>query len=241
MGGFFYELGRLAGPSVRKAKWVLRSLTGTEAEAIQAEYEAGRDLAAALAREVEIDSDAELGQLLGELGNRLAGRVTNKQRRFQFAALRTADPNAFALPGGFVFVTRPLVELCNRDRAELAFILGHEMGHVIRKHAIDRMLANTVVSAAVRAAPVAGFVRSQIGQVVMQLLEQGYSQDQELDADVLGVRLARSAGFDGTAAVRMLTRLKQVCAQPPGPFAYFSSHPSFDVRIDNVNRFLHGT
>ena len=75
MAGFLYQLGKLFGPKLRKAKWVLRSLTGTEAEAIQAELEVGRDLAQAVAREMELEQDPDVSRLLSEVGGRLAGRV----------------------------------------------------------------------------------------------------------------------------------------------------------------------
>ena len=209
MGGFFRELGKLAGPKFRKAKWLFQSLTGTEADAIRAEFEMGRDLSQAFAQEMEVDSDPTVCRLLDELSGRLVSRVKNKQRRFAFHAVRAAEPNAFALPGGFIWVTRPLLELCGSNPDEVAFILGHEMGHVIRKHAIDRLMTSSVLNTALRAVPVGGFLRSQAGGILMGLLHQRYSQDQELDADQLGVRLARSAGFDAAAAIRLLDRLRR--------------------------------
>jgi predicted Zn-dependent protease len=238
VAGFFYQLGKMAGPKVRKAKWILRSLTGTEAEAIQAEYEVGRDLAKALAVEMQGVNDPHIAQLLDELGSRLSSRVKNRQRRFEFRAVESPHANAFALPGGFICVTRSLLELCEFDPHELAFILGHEMSHVIRKHAMDRLMTNSILDTAIRAAPVGGLFRSQIGGILRNLLEQSYSQDQELDADELGVRLAHSAGFDVTAAVRLMTRLKQTSGSAPGLSEYFSSHPPFDLRIKRIERAL---
>jgi predicted Zn-dependent protease len=238
MAGFFYQLGRLAGPKIRKANWFFRSLTGTEAEAIAAEFQVGRDLAQAIEREMELDPDPCVGQVLQEVGTRLAGRVKSRHRKFAFRSLQAADANAFALPGGFVSVTRPLVELCERNPDEVAFILGHEMAHVIRRHAMDRMMTSTVLNAAMRAVPVGGLVRSQLGGILRQLLEQRYSQDQELDADQLGVRLARAAGFRADAAIQLLERLKRRSGEAPGIGEYFSSHPPFDLRITRVRQFL---
>jgi predicted Zn-dependent protease len=238
MAGFFYHLGKLAGPRIRKANWLFRSLTGTEAEAIQAEFQVGRDLAQAIPQEWELDPDPVTAQLLQEIGARLAGRVKNRHRSFAFQALQAEESNAFALPGGFIWVTRPLVELCERNPDELAFILGHEMAHVIRKHAMDRMMTNSVLNAAIRAVPVGGLVRSQLGGILRQLLEQRYSQDHELDADQFGVRLARAAAFQPEAAIQLLERLKQRSSEPPGIGEYFSSHPPFELRIARVRRFL---
>jgi predicted Zn-dependent protease len=234
--GFFYQLGKMTGPKVRKAKWILRSLTGTEAEAIQAEYEVGRDLAKALAIEWQPANDPRVSQLLDHIGSRLSSRVANRHRKFAFYAVRSPHANAFALPGGFIWVTESLVELCGFNRDEVAFILGHEMGHVIRRHAMERLMTSSILDAAIRTAPVGGLFRSPIGGVLRNLLEQSYSQDQELDADRLGVRLARSAAFDPAAAARLLARLKHAPSEVPGLSEYFSSHPPLDVRIRHINR-----
>lgn len=238
MAGFFYQLGKLAGPRFRKANWLFRSLTGTEADAIRAEFQVGRDLAHAVAQEMQLDPDPDIGQILREVGTRLAGRVKDRHRSFAFQSLQATESNAFALPGGFIWVTRPLVELCERNLDEVAFILGHEMAHVVRRHAMDRMMTNSVLDAAIRAVPVGGLVRSQLGGILRQLLTQRYSQDQELDADQLGARLARAAGFRPDAAIQLLDRLKRRSGEVPGIGEYFSSHPPFDLRIGRVRELL---
>jgi predicted Zn-dependent protease len=238
VGGLFYQLGRLAGPKIRKAKWVLRSLTGTEAEAIQAEFEVGRDMATEVARELEVDDDAEVRRWLDDIAARLAARVKNRQRRFTIGAVRAPQANAFALPGGFIWITRSLVELCAWDAHEVAFVLGHEMGHVIRKHAMERLMTNSLVNTAMRAVPAAGLMRSQLGGLVLNLLEKGYSQDQELDADDIGVRLARAAGFDPAAAIRLMARLADRSRQSGGLDIYFSSHPPFETRVRQVQKYI---
>ena len=105
------------------------------------------------------------------------------------------QPTAFALPGGFIFVARPLVALCERDRDELAFVIAHEMAHVIRRHAIDRLLRQKVLSAASMAAPGRGALGSWVRKVGLEWLERAHSQDDELEADALGVRLTRGLRF----------------------------------------------
>jgi predicted Zn-dependent protease len=238
MAGFFYNLGRMIGPKLRKAQWVVSSLTGTEAETLQAEYEVGRDLAQAFAQQTALDRSPDVESWLGEIGGRLAGCVANRQRRFCFRVVRAAEANAFALPGGFIFVTRPLLELCQWDVNETAFVLGHEMGHVIRQHAIDRLMANSVISAAVgRLTPGRGLIHTPLVGLATSLLNQGYSQEQELEADRVGVALARAAGFDAAAAVRLLARLGTAAGFLG---TYFSSHPPTDLRIRQIERALRG-
>lgn len=239
MGGFFYKLGKSVGPQVRKANWIFRSLTGTEAESIRAEYAVGRDLAQAFLDQVEINRDPELAQWLADLGNQLVVCVKNRQWPFHFYVIQSIEFNAFALPGGFIFLTQALLELCHWDRDELGFVLGHEMGHVLYRHAIDRVMASSMITATVgRLIPSRGLLRAPVTSLISTLLHQGYSQDQELEADRFGVRLLRSAGLEGRAAVRLLTRLQAQTGDASILGSYFSSHPPLDVRIDNVSRLL---
>ena len=257
MESWFYRLGKAVRPAAQKSKWVWQSLTGDEADAIRAEYEAGRELAIKFEHEAEIDHDPTMVALLQEVGGRLARCVKNKERRFAFRTVQLPEPNAFALPGGFVFVTRSLLERCgwcapSNERgqrmvpgdlkAEVAFILGHEMAHVIRGHAIKRLVSSSVISAAALATPVGGWMGRLLVRAGSHFLQHAYSQDQELEADRLGAQLAAAAGFNPLAAIRMLNRLKGLSASDGADKvergSYFSSHPSFDVRTKSLERFI---
>ncbi len=240
MSGLFYNLGKKVGPKVRRAKWFWQSMVGSEADAIKVEHEVGQDLSREIRRQLELDPDPQAEQILNETGNRLAGCVANKLRKFSFQTLKGAEPNAFALPGGFIFVTRSLLELCRWEQSEIAFILGHEMGHVIRGHAMARIISNSAIATASRAAPVRGVLSGWLRKVGVQFLESAYSQDLESEADKLGVRLVRAAGYDAGACVQLLSRLATL-SKPVGQFdlgVYFSSHPPFKVRIQNIEHFL---
>jgi predicted Zn-dependent protease len=239
MAGFFYNLGRMVGPKLRQAQWVVSSLTGTEAEAVQAEYDVGRDLAQALAQQMEVVRHPDVERWLDDIGTRLTATVANKARRFCFRMVKSVEVNAFALPGGFVFLTQPLLELCQWDVHETAFVMGHEMGHVIHHHAIDRLMANSVVSAALsRFAPGRGLIKTPLAGLAASLLNQGYSQDQELDADRTGVQLTHAAGFDATAAARLLARLGANPLETTFLGSYLSSHPPLEVRLRHLERIL---
>lgn len=241
MSGLFYNLGRKVGPKVRKAKWLWQSIAGSEADAIKVEHEVGQDLAREIRRELELDQEPQAEQILNEAGNRLAACVTNKSRKFSFETIKGVEPNAFALPGGFIFVTRSLMEICRWNENEVAFILGHEMGHVIKGHAMARIISNSAIAAASRAAPIRGVLAGWLRKVGVQFLESAYSQDLESEADKLGVRLVAGAGYDPNACAQLLSRLAEL-SPPAGQFdlgGYFSSHPPFKVRIQNINNFLH--
>jgi len=239
-GSLFYNLGKKVGPKVRKARWVWESMTGTEADTIRLEHGVGMDLAGEARKQLRPDPDPEMGRTLDEIGCRLVDRVANRHRSFHFEAFLAGEPNAFALPGGFVFVSRPIVELCRWNRDEVAFIVAHEMGHVIKGHAIDRIVTTSAVSIASRTAPVRGVLGPWLQRVGVQFLETAYSRDQELEADRLSVRLVAAAGYDPEAAVRLLVRLAELKA-PPDPLhlgAYFSTHPTFDLRIRSIRQLL---
>jgi len=240
LSGLFYNLGRKVGPKVRKARWMWQSFTGTEADAIKVEYEVGLDLAREIRQQLEPGREPQTDQVLNEIGNRLAGCVANKSRRFNFETINGGEPNAFALPGGFIFVTQSLVELCRYDTNEIACILGHEMAHIIRGHAMNRIVSNSAIAAASRAAPIRGVLSGWLRKVGVQFLESAYSKELESEADRLGVRLVAAAGYEPAACVQLFTRLDKLKSPSTGLDlgSYFSSHPPFKVRIENIKRQL---
>jgi len=240
LSGLFYNLGRKVGPKVRKARWMWQSVAGSEADAIKVEHEVGQDLAHEIRQQLGRAQDPKINKILNEIGCRLASCTTNKYRTFRFETVEGNEPNAFALPGGFIFVTQSLVELCRKDKNEIAFILGHEMSHVIRGHAMNRIVSNSAIAAASRAAPIRGILSGWLRKVGVQFLESAYAQDMESEADKLGVRLAAAAGYEADACVRLFSRLAKL-SHPTGRFdlgIYFSSHPPFNTRIHNIKYLL---
>ena len=236
----FYNLGRKLGPKVRKARWMWESLAGTEADAIRLEHGVGLDLAREARAQLSMDQDPQTAKVLEETGSRLTACVANRLRAFQFGAFQAGEPNAFALPGGFIFVGRPILELCGWNSDQISFVLAHEMAHVIRRHAIERIVTNSAISVAARAAPVSGAVGAWLRQVGLQFLETAYTRDQELEADNLGVRLMMAAGYRPQAAAELLAQLADLnkAADPVALGGYFSTHPSAEVRIAGIRRFL---
>jgi len=238
MGELFYNLGKMAGPHIRKIKWIWQSAIGTEAHAIQKEYEVGQDLACEIRLQLEPEPNIETAQLLNKVGNSLSACVTNKLRKFSFEAVKGVEPNAFALPGGFIFVTTSMLELCECDQGELAFILGHEMGHIIRGHAINRIITNSAIAAGAKVTSAKNFLLDWLGKVGIKFLESAYSQDLEMEADTLGVRLVTVAGYNPRAPRKLFLRLSNLIrsSKRSGLENYFSSHPPFDIRIRNIDR-----
>jgi beta-barrel assembly-enhancing protease len=225
-------LGQQARKPYRQAKWMWTWATGTEEEAIRAETEYGRECAREFVSQFPGTASTRDRNLVAEVGSRLAETVNEMgdkrdKRQFRFEVVMHSEANAFALPGGFVFITEPLLDLCGRDRDEIAFFLGHEMGHIISGHARDKMAASAILNAV--AARLAG-----IGRMIHELLVKGYSRTLELDADREAVRLADAAGFDASAALRALRRLSSGSPDRPGLAEYFSTHPALADRIKEL-------
>jgi predicted Zn-dependent protease len=241
MAGFFYKLGQMVGSGARKANWLYRSMAGTPEEAARAEVAIGQDLARAFLEEAPLDPDPDVAHRLNALTARLS--ATLKRQAFPYFArcVQTADVNAFAFPGGFLFLTRPLIEVCQSDLGELAFVVGHEMGHVQRRHAVERIMSSSALDTALARLTMAGgvFGRS-LALVAARQVSQGYSQDQELEADQFAALMCRAADFDPAVAVRLLDRLRGAAGDLAGVSRYFTSHPPFEVRIAAINRALRG-
>lgn len=231
--GFGAWLGGQSRKPLRHAKWMWSSFAGTEDESLQAELEYGRECARVFAAQFSQRGSRADQELVKNVGAGLVGAVKDPRRKFEFAVVASSLANAFALPGGFVFITTSLLDLCKRDRSETAFFLGHEIGHVLRGHARDRMTANTFLNVVMARLPAAG-------QMLRELVGKGYSRMQELEADEEAVRLAAATGFDVRASIAALKRLSRVAPDPSGLMEYLSSHPVLSERIRELEAFLQG-
>ena len=227
----FYKLGRLAGAKARKVQWMWNSLTGDAERAIAAEYGVGQEMAAVIQERSGMEPDPELRLVLGNARDRLSAVVRNKHHRFTVGLVRDEQPTAYALPGGFIFVTRPLTMLCEHDEDALAFVVAHEMAHVIRRHAIQRVLRQTAFAAASMVAPGRGSVGPWLRKVGVEWLERAYSRDQEFEADALGSLLTKAAGFDPAGAERLFEQLHTLDRKAGGLGQYLTTHPPVGERI----------
>lgn len=149
--------------------------------------------------------DPRLGSYVAEVTARIV-QVTNRpDGPYRVTVLDSPVVNAFALPGGYVYVTRGLMALAN-DEAELAGVIGHEIGHVNARHSAQRQTAamGTSLLGAVLGAVVGSDAINQIVGLGGQGLLASYSREQEYEADMLGVRYLAQAGYDPNAAADFL-------------------------------------
>jgi predicted Zn-dependent protease len=238
MGKLLEHLFRKAGRTYGTTKWVFTALAGTEEEAIEAEYALGAYLAKEIREQFEVVDDSAKDELIRTIGGNLSDRLTNQKRQFHFYILNSPEVNAFALPGGFIFITRLLLNFCESDKNEIAFVLGHEMGHVVKGHALDRMVANSLIGVISKLGPGSGVVGGLTKQTLAKLLYSTYSQDQELEADLFGIRISDAARYDPNAAVSFMQRMQKVRSEKDGFLLdkYFSSHPQHAVRLRNLQQ-----
>ena len=164
----------------------------------------------------EYKEKPELTAYVSSVGQFIAATSERKDVKYTFTVLNTPDVNAFAVPGGYIYTTRGLLALANNE-AELASVLGHETGHITARHTAERMgqaqqtqlgvLGATLLGAVLggqTGADLAGGLASQYGQVRLA----GYSQEQEFEADSLGVRYMKRATYDPQASATFLSALR---------------------------------
>jgi predicted Zn-dependent protease len=155
------------------------------------------------------EEDVELNAYVAAVGARLRAVSELEDQPFTFTVLDSPVVNAFALPGGYVYVTRGLVALAANE-AELAGVLAHEIGHVTARHTAQRVTTGLFASlgAAVLGAATGNQVVADLAQVGAAAYVQGFSRDQELEADTLGVRYLVRAGYDPRAMASFLRSLE---------------------------------
>jgi predicted Zn-dependent protease len=207
--------------------------TGSEDDALLAEREYGRECAHEFTARFPGCTSATQQEIVAAVGARLCAAVKDARRQFRFTPLPAPAANAFALPGGFVFITAPLVDLCAGDRDQMAFFLAHEMGHVLRGHSREQFTTGALLNAVTARVPGAG-------GLLHQVLNQGYSRQLEFDADREAVGLTRLAGFDPRASIDAMQRLSQVSPDTAGFAEYFASHPPFADRIRKLEKLVAG-
>jgi predicted Zn-dependent protease len=151
---------------------------------------------------------------------------------YHFAILNHHSLNAFATPGGYVFITKGLLKRL-RNEAELAAVLGHEIAHVSEKHVLKIIQRQKQLAGVKHLMP--DTFKGLVDDAVSMLLDKGLDQRKELAADRLGVRFAARVGYDPNAYHALLKRLRSLKGDN---HAVFKTHPSFSRRIKEVEKTL---
>jgi predicted Zn-dependent protease len=175
--------------------------------------------------------------LVRQVGERLVARslAAKSPYRFSFHVLADARTvNAFALPGGPIFITEGLLRQL-KSEAELAGVLGHEIGHVIARHSSERLAKQQLTQGLLSALVVGSgdYTAAQIGQVVGSMINMSYGRDDELESDALGIRIMAEGGYDPRALIRVMEVLAKASGGSRQP-EFFSTHPAPENRIARI-------
>jgi predicted Zn-dependent protease len=214
--------------------------TGVVSEQKEAEIGASQH-SAALRQFGGVNETQELNEMVAMIGARLAPHAERKNMRWTFTVLNDDMVNAFAVPGGYVYITRGLLALA-QDESQVAAVLAHEMGHVNARHSAQQMSQGLLANIGIQAIGIAtgSNVAAQLGSTAGDLYLKGYSRSHEHEADALSVKYLTAAGYDPYAAMKFMEQLNrstQFEAQMAGKaagaelFSYFSTHPQTPERI----------
>jgi predicted Zn-dependent protease len=203
------------------------------------EIEIGRNLAAVLLGAKPLHPDMALQRYVNRLGRWISLQSSRPNLPWTFAVLDDKGYNAFAAPGGYIFVTKGLIDSL-RDESELAGILAHEINHVISKHhlqAIRKSAQTGLLTQAVASQlknDAAGGLSAKLVSLGRDLYSKGLDQGDELEADRNGVALATRAGFDPYGLVAVLQQLRTAVPSDPLFALTLSTHPAPQVRLDQL-------
>lgn len=218
------------------------TVTGCEVS-ISQEDEMGDQYAQAIASQVPVIKDSATTAWLANLGARLTSIADRENRDWHFYLVDDSTVNAFAVPGGHIFVHRGLIETAG-SYAELAGVIGHEIAHVTLRHSVDQMRSRTRTGLLVTVfCAIVNICSSTAAQVAIdvggQALFAKYSRDDEAQADSAAVGYLLTAAIDPRGIPAMFERLAAVRRVDPSSLdAWFGSHPLEESRIARTNGLI---
>jgi len=197
------------------------------------EIEIGKEVAAALEKQYGVWDDPEQTRRIERIGKSLVAVCERKDMPYTFKILNERkELNAMAAPGGFIYITRALLEALESDD-EVAFVLGHEIGHVAGDH-IRKQLSQAIAGSILLDILTGGSSQIvRIGTNIMfSLYQSGYSRQHERDADTRGVRYMKAAGYNPVAAITALKKLGM--ERYKGLVRWFGTHPDIPSRFSEL-------
>jgi outer membrane protein OmpA-like peptidoglycan-associated protein len=204
------------------------------------EIELGRAVGAAVGARYRLLRDRELTRYVALVGNAVAAHSERPDLRYYFAVLDASEVNAFAAPGGYVFITRGALAVM-KDEAMLAGVLGHEIAHIARRHAVETLkaqkrkelailgLREATAQSSVRA--FSGAIAAAADTVAEQVVLTGYSRAEESEADRLGFAYATGAGYDPAGLRDFLSTLIDRGSRDSVIGTFLSTHPGTEDRL----------
>jgi len=199
------------------------------------DVQVGRQSAAEVERQIPMLSDAAATAYVQRVGRRLAGNAAGPGFTYRFRIANLSDVNAFALPGGYVYVHRGLLERV-RNEGELAGVLAHEIAHVALRHPTNQASKAYVAQAGIgiigmlfgeKNASTSTQIMKTVGGVGLNALFLRYSRKAETEADVAGTQIMARSGYDPMDMARFFQYLRTLAGREPSKLErFFSDHPS---------------
>ena len=209
----------------------------------QQEVELGRQYAAEVNRQLPIVDDPQVHRYVNELGNLIQRQPGNRDIPYTYYVVNSDEVNAFAIPGGFVYINRGLIERTD-NLSELAGVLAHEIGHVEARHSaemMERMQAAQVgvgVASILLGAPPSGLAGAAV-DIGANIYFSRHSREAENEADAIAVRLLPAAGIDPAGLITFFKELIEERERTPSALEqWFSTHPLTEERIANVRGLI---
>lgn len=211
------------------------------------EVQLGTEYARQINQQLPMVNDATARNYINQLGNQLAAVADQRGIRYNFQIVNSAAINAFAVPGGYIYVNRGAIEKA-ANVSELAGVLSHEIGHVVERHSIEQLQrqqgANTLLSilygGVLRRNP--GAIEQVGVQAAGSAIFAGYSRDAEREADRDAIVIMVRAGYNPNGLTTFFqTLLNENQRNPSGVAAWFSTHPTTQERITNTRTLISQT
>ncbi len=207
----------------------------------QQDVEVGQQVSKDAERQVPMLNDSRVDNYLNNLGHRLSAHAPGYQFPYTYKAVNDRAINAFALPGGHVYINRGVIEAAD-DEAQLASVMAHETSHVALRHGTNQ--ASKASAAQVPLAILGGMLGSNSTGAMLAQLGAGftvnsillkYSRTDESQADIMGTQILYDSGYDPRAMSQFLEKI-QALDKGGHHVEFFSSHPSPDRRVERVNQ-----
>ena len=220
---------------------------GVNMYSTQDELQLGKEAAQELEKkDVKLSKDASDNELVQEIGKKLIPAVKKVEGgsdipwQFTFKVAEDKSVNAFSLPGGPVYVNTGLIKLAEKNPDMVASVMGHEMAHIVRRHAAKQISSGKLMGAVVAVG--LGNDKSGIGDIAnlaSGLTQMKFSRDDEYQADEYGLKYMYAAGYKSEATVDFFTRLQKDAGKKDSGFMInLSDHPNTGARIERLKKLI---
>jgi len=213
---------------------VVSGLFGTSQDE---EISIGKQIAGNLLGASPLVKDATLQKYINNVGRWVASQSERPDLPWHFGVIDTKDINAFAAPGGYVFVTRGLYQQLQNE-ASLAGVLAHEIGHVIRKHHLKILQQSSWVDLGGQALARQAGNNEKVQQLIgsgAEVMSRSLDKNAEFEADSIAIVLSTRAGYDPFSFVEVLQGISHISGNDDSVAMLFKTHPHPDERLDKLN------